>query len=292
MTNRKLPYFIVDVFGEQKYSGNQLAVFTEAQDIESEEMAAIARETNYSETTFITAINKDIGEVDVRIFTPGGEIPFAGHPTLGTAYVANSIFFENKLETVSLNLGVGRIPVKKEGDLLWMNQVQPIFGDTFEKAEMAEMLGISAEDFSPNYPIESVSTGLPFYIAQVKSLEVLKRIELDFQKATKGFSTKETKEVLVFCEGAYESSDQLACRVFVPLLGIPEDPATGSANGCLAAYLVKHQVLGTNSIDISVAQGYEIMRPSRLHLKASVKNNKYLIRVGGKVVDIAQGYWY
>lgn len=291
MIDRKTPFYIVDVFAESKYAGNQLAVFTDAKNISSEEMAEIACETNFSETTFITGYNSTNAEVDVRIFTPGGEVPFAGHPTLGTAYIANKVFFEDKFEEVKLNLKVGQIPVKKVGEQLWMNQVQPIFGDIYDIEEMADMLGINSEDIDNRYPIESVSTGLPFYITPVKSLEILQKIKLNFDKAIAGFSKKETKEVLVFSPTGYSNSDRLACRVFVPLLGIPEDPATGSANGCLAAYLVKHIVLGDSEINLSVAQGYEVNRPSRLYLKASVNDNNYTIRVGGKVIDIAQGSW-
>lgn len=292
MNKRKLQYYIVDVFAEKKYAGNQLAVFTNAASLSSEEMAAIARETNFSETTFITSVNLDKHEVNTRIFTPGGEVPFAGHPTLGTAYIANAVFFKGELNLIKLNLKVGKIPVQTEGAILWMKQVQPEFGAVMEVSDMAQILGLAESDFITNYPIESVSTGLPFYIAPLKTLDALKKIRLNVEKASVVFSPLATKEVLAFAPEAYTTNDKLACRVFVPLLGIPEDPATGSANGCLAAYLVKHKIMGSSLIDFSVAQGYEIDRPSRLHLKANCKNDIYSIEVGGKVVEIAEGQWY
>lgn len=292
MTHRNFDYHIVDVFGETKYSGNQLAVFTNANDISSEEMAAIARETNFSETTFITACNSENKIVDTRIFTPGGEVDFAGHPTLGTAYIANKVFFEGNADCITLNLKVGKVPVVKKGDLLWMTQVQPKFGQLFDANLMAEMLGVSSEELDARYPIEYVSTGLPFYIVPVKSLDTIQKIKLDMQMALKHFHGADTQQMLVFAPETNSSKDTIACRVFVPGQGITEDPATGSANGCLAAYLLKHNYFGSTEIDISVAQGYEINRPSRLHLKASLKNTLYSIEVGGKVIEIAKGKWY
>ena len=292
MNNRNLPYYIVDVFGESKYSGNQLAVFTQVDSISSEEMAAIARETNYSETTFITGKNATSHEADVRIFTPGGEIDFAGHPTLGTAYIANKILFQGAVDTITLNLKVGKVPVFRKNGLLWMTQVQPRFGQTMEAAIMANALGIPNEDIDLRFPIEYVSTGLPFFIVPVKSLETIRKIRINTQKLLEQLHGYDISQVLVFSPESYTTDDAIACRVFVPSLGIPEDPATGSANGCLAAYLVKHKYFGTNKIELSVAQGYEINRPSRLYLKASMIDNTYSIEVGGKVVEIAEGKWY
>jgi trans-2,3-dihydro-3-hydroxyanthranilate isomerase len=292
MTHRNYTYYIVDVFAENKYSGNQLAVFIDARNISSEEMASMARETNYSETTFITACNVVDRVVDVRIFTPGGEIPFAGHPTLGTAYIANKVFFEGKADSITLNLKVGKIPVVADNDLLWMNQVQPIFGQTFNQDAMASVLGINSDEINSKFPIEYVSTGLPFFIVPVKSLKTLISIKPNLQKALESFKDFDTSQTLVFAPESYSHDDAIACRVFVPALGIPEDPATGSANGCLAAYLVKHSYFGKEPVELSVAQGYEINRPSRLYLKASLLDNVYSIKVGGKVVEIAEGKWY
>ena len=289
--SRKLPFYIVDVFGEEKYSGNQLAVFTEAENIPSEEMASIARETNFSETTFVTDYNRDKLSADVRIFTPGGEIPFAGHPTLGTAYIVNKVFFENQTEQIKLNMKVGTIPVDQKDNQLWMTQVQPETGPELDKERMANALGLNIADIDNRFPILPFSTGMFFYIVPLKSLDKLINIKVNPIKILEELSDELTQQILVFAPEGQTSADTLSCRVFVPNMGIPEDPATGSANGCLAAYLVHQQYFGSTEIDVSVAQGYEMLRPSRLHLQAKLVNNTYDINVGGKVVDIARGEW-
>jgi trans-2,3-dihydro-3-hydroxyanthranilate isomerase len=291
MNPRDFPFFIVDVFAENKYEGNQLAVFTESHHISSDEMAAIARETNFSETTFITRVDAPNSSADVRIFTPGGEIPFAGHPTLGTAYVVNKLFLGNTASRVVLNMKVGSIPVEIEDELLWMTQVQPEFGNEIDKEIIAEVLNISVLDILPNFPVLPVSTGLCFYIVPLANLDVLKSIRFNSHKAQALLSGKKTKEILVFTPEGYNNADDLACRVFVPTMGIPEDPATGSANGCLAAYLLKENFFNKNEIDIQVGQGYEINRPSRLYHKSLRDKGTYTIKVGGKVQDVARGYW-
>ena len=183
MRHRNFSYYIVDVFGETKYSGNQLAVFTNANDISSEEMADIARETNFSETTFITDCSLEKKLVNTRIFTPGGEVDFAGHPTLGTAYIANKVFFEGKADKITLNLKVGQIPVVSEGELLWMSQVQPQFGQLLDRELMADILGIKSDEIDVRYPIEYVTTGLPFFMVPVKKLEIIRKISLNTSKA-------------------------------------------------------------------------------------------------------------
>jgi trans-2,3-dihydro-3-hydroxyanthranilate isomerase len=289
---RDIVYYIVDVFGSEKYSGNQLAVFTDTNCITSDEMQQIAHETNFSETTFITGYNLDMNIFDVRIFTPFQEVPFAGHPTLGTAFIANQHFLNGSANNIYLNLTAGKIPVTKIEDILWMNQLQPQFGEQFDIKKIAKVLELSDKDILPDYPIEIVSTGLPFILVPLANLSALKKARYNVTAAENLLRDSKTKEIMVFTRDTYDSSHQIASRVFVPEYGIVEDAATGSANGCLSAYLLKYNVFKTNSIEISVAQGYEINRKSILYHRSKLTNNAYDLNIGGKVISVAEGIWY
>ncbi|MDH4223475.1 MAG: PhzF family phenazine biosynthesis protein, partial [candidate division Zixibacteria bacterium] len=163
-------FYIVDVFAERKYSGNQLAVFRDAGEIPDSEMQQIAREMNYSETTFILSEKEKDGGYDVRIFTPQREVPFAGHPTLGTAFVIQKEMVKRPIHTIILNLKVGQIPVTfnyidEHPNILWMKQKAPTFGQTFEFEEISRILELKNDDIDQRFPIQDVTTGLPFIIA-------------------------------------------------------------------------------------------------------------------------------
>ena len=287
-------FAIVDVFAEKKYAGNQLAVFTDAGDLSDEEMQLFAKEMNYSETTFILSDKKRKGGYDVRIFTPAEEIPFAGHPTLGTAFVIQQEIIRKPIEKVVLNLRVGQIPVtlsfsKGEVDDLWMEQKHPEFGQEIDKAVIARSLSIEETDIDDRYPVQEVSTGLPFMIVPLKTLEAVKKARTNRDVFFGLIADTEAKAPLIFCPETYNPKNDLNCRVFVDYYGISEDPATGSANGCLAGYLVKHRYFGGTRINVRVEQGYEIGRPSLLYLKAEMNADAIDVLVGGKVFKIAKG---
>ena len=162
----KIPFHIIDVFAEQKYQGNQLAVFEHDGSISTETMQAMAREINFAETTFINTKTSTLEGYDVRIFTTEQEIPFAGHPTLGTAFIIREQIIKQPVSQVVLNLGVGKILVDFVGDKLWMQQINPIFGKDYSSVELADLLGISLEDMMPEFPILDVSTGLAYLIIE------------------------------------------------------------------------------------------------------------------------------
>lgn len=291
---RKLSFYIVDVFAEEKYTGNQLAVFREAQMLSDIEMQQIAKEMNYSETTFILSEEKRNSGYDVRIFTPEEEVPFAGHPTLGTAYVIQQEIIREPIETVILNLKVGQIPVTinyREGraDILWMKQKAPTFGKIFDTEQTSEVLSIDRGEMDTRFPIQEVSTGLPFIIVPLKTLGTLKQSKINIDKYFELIKKTEAKAILIFCPETRNQQNDLSVRVFADYYGVPEDPATGSANGCLAGYLVKYRYFGNDRINIQVEQGYEIGRPSLLLLRAEEKEGKIDVSVGGKVVMIAKG---
>ena len=291
---KRLTFYVVDVFAEERYTGNQLAVFRSARALPDTEMQRIAREMNFSETTFILSDEKRHGGYDVRVFTPKTELPFAGHPTLGTAFVIQREIVKEPIETIILNLKVGQISVTfsysdKDADILWMKQIQPTFGQTFDTESISQVLSLDAEDIDNRFPIQDVSTGVPSVIAPLKTLDAVKRARIDKDKYFKLIKDKQAKAILVFCPETYNKENDLNVRFFADYYGVPEDPATGSANGCLAGYSVKHRYFGKDQINIRVEQGYEIGRPSLLLLKAENREGKIDVYVGGRVVMIAKG---
>jgi trans-2,3-dihydro-3-hydroxyanthranilate isomerase len=290
----KLNFFIVDVFAEEKYTGNQLAVFTNAGNLSADLMQQLAKEMNYSETTFITSSQMRDGGYDVRIFTPEQELPFAGHPTLGTAYILQQEIVKQPIANIILNLKVGQISVNlhylgDDLDVLWMQQKTPVFERIFTAETLAPVLKLNAEEIDPRFPIQEVSTGVPFIIVPLQKHSDLKRIKINKDKYFELVNSTTAKAILAFCPETSNPDNDLSDRVFADYLGVPEDPATGSANGCLAAYLVEHRYFGKETIDLKVEQGYEIGRPSLLLLKAEKKANSIDVNVGGKVVAIAKG---
>jgi trans-2,3-dihydro-3-hydroxyanthranilate isomerase len=290
----KRSYFIVDVFAEKKYSGNQLAVFHGGGSLPDEEMQCIAKEINYSETTFILSRKKGDRGYDVRIFTPAQEVPFAGHPTLGTAYIIQREIIKKPVKKIKLNLGGGQISVAfkykgNEAEKLWMKQCDPVFGNTLDVRQISEVLCISPERIDPRFPVREVSTGLPFIIVPLKTLKDVQEARINRDKYYELINNREAKALFIFCPETHNEEHALHARMFADYYGIPEDPATGSANGCLAGYLVKYRYFKEDKINISVEQGYEINRPSLLYLRSEEKEEKIDVHVGGKVVMVAKG---
>jgi trans-2,3-dihydro-3-hydroxyanthranilate isomerase len=287
-------FYIVDVFGEGKYTGNQLAVFRNARSLATKQMQAIAREMNFAETTFILSDKARQGGYDVRIFTPTAELPFAGHPTLGTAFVIMEEIIRKRVKGVTLNLKVGRIPVTavyrgQKLELLWMRQNAPTFGPELDPGKAASAVGLNRDDLDLRFPVEVVSTGIPFIIVPIKSRDAIKRCRVDlaeYGELTEGISST---GVFLFCPEPYGRENDFNARMFAPEYGVAEDPATGSANGCFAAYLVKHRYFGKSDIAARVEQGYEIGRPSLLHLAASERGGAIEVNVGGKTSMVAKG---
>lgn len=288
-----MKFSIVDVFALEKYTGNQLAVFTDASFLSDKQMQRIAKEMNYSETTFVVSTLQNDG-YDVRIFTPEQELPFAGHPTLGTAYVLQQEIIKQPAERIILNLKVGQIPVtlhysNNSIEWLWMQQLPPTFHQAFAAETIAQILNLEPGEIDSRFPIQEVSTGVPFIIVPLKTQSALKRIKINKDKYFELVSKTQAKSILVFCPETYIPDNDLSVRVFADYLGVPEDPATGSANGSLAGYLVQNSYFGEEPINLRVEQGYEIGRPSLLLLKAQKKHGEIEVSVGGKVIMVAKG---
>ncbi len=282
-------YRVVDVFAQQPLAGNPLTVVLDCDGLDSHTMQAIARETNHSETTFVTAKQARDGAWPVRIFTPARELPFAGHPTLGTAWVIHHEF--GAPWPITLDLGVGPITVRQDDGmpgLLWMRQKAPTFGSTVEPADAAAFLGLDASDIDG--PCQVVSTGMPFLIVPLASLDAAHRARMHQDRIDAHPIAAETREIFLFTREVEGQGADLHARMFAPAAGVPEDPATGSANGCLAAYLSRYEVLGAADVDCVVEQGIEMSRPSRLHIRATPTPSRGLqVEVGGRVVPVAEG---
>jgi trans-2,3-dihydro-3-hydroxyanthranilate isomerase len=294
VTTSKLTFHIVDVFAEKPFAGNQLAVVRGGQSLSDVEMQAIAREMHFSETTFLLAESPREGGYDVRIFTPEAEVPFAGHPTLGTAHIIRTEICCGNPERLVVNLKVGQIPVTHRGGtqgagLYWMDQIEPAFGKVLPREAVAPVLGLPDDDIDARFPIEEVSTGLPTLIVPLRSLAAVRRARIATDRYFALVEGAWARPILVFAPEARRPGNHASVRVFAPCFGIPEDPATGSSNGCLAAYLVRHRFLGGERIDVRVEQGWEINRPSLLHLQSAEAAGHIRVSVGGQAITVARG---
>lgn len=283
-----MKFYILDCFAEAKYQGNELAVLIPDRSISDLEMQQIAREINFSETAFILSGQQSNGGYDVRIFTPATEVPFAGHPTLGTAHIIHSEIEKGQGNEVRLNLKAGQIPVQIEGDRLTMTQNQPVFGDEVDAKSVAACFNLTPEDIRDDYPIHWVSTGLESVIVPLRSLGALARCAVDHGRFQQYIRESYACNHLFFVD---TGDGALRARNFMEDPGFAEDPATGSANGNLAGYLLKHDYFGKNRISYMVRQGVEMGRPSTLYVNASLTDGQYLIQVGGKCVIVAEGDW-
>lgn len=219
-------FYLVDCFAEAKYQGNELAVLIPDRLISDLEMQQIAREINFSETAFILSEKKRDGGYDVRIFTPAVEVPFAGHPTLGTAYVIHDMLEDGKSTEVRLNLKAGQIPIRVDSDTLTMRQNQPTFGPVVDAADVAECFHLAPEDIRGDYPVQLVSTGLESVIVPLKSLDALAKCAVDHIKFQTYIQEKFACNHLFFVDmgdGTLRARNIMEDPVFA------EDPATGSA---------------------------------------------------------------
>ena len=292
---KKLQFYILDVFTSEKYTGNQLAVVTDARMLSADVMQNIAREMNFSETAFITSGKMTANGYNVRIFTPQQEVPFAGHPTLGTAFIIQNEIIQKPIKKVKLNLKAGQIPVwfkynnRDIPTILWMKQNEPEFMDVINPDRVAPVLNIDKEDIDERFPVQEVSTGLPFIIVPIKNLSAVKKAKVNLSKYYELIEQAKAKAVFIFCPETYDKENDFNARMFADHYGVAEDPATGSANGCMAGYLVKHRYAGAEKINARVEQGYEMGRPSLLYLRAEEEDGSIDVHVGGCVVLVAKG---
>jgi trans-2,3-dihydro-3-hydroxyanthranilate isomerase len=288
---RRLAMAQWDVFSARPLEGNSLAVFFDGRGLTDAEMLSIAKEMNLSETTFIlprdAAAEAERG-VRVRIFTVQEELPFAGHPTLGTAFALHA---QSGKEEVVLELNVGRVPVrfenrKAEPPFGEMTQIDPTFGMRHDRDAVAQLTGLRPQDIDDSLPIQTVSTGVPFTIVPLKSLALMQNIAVDFNGAAQYLAKTEGKFFYFVTRETIERQSRLHARM---LFYNGEDPATGSAAGCTSAWMVAHGVAKPDE-PVLIEQGIEMKRPSRIFVRASRIDNRIVnVRVGGNSVEIMRG---
>ena len=279
----------VDVFSARALEGNQLAVFLDARGLSDREMQALAREMNLAEATFVLprprAIESRQG-VKVRIFTVQEELEFAGHPTLGTAFVLRKA---NQREVV-LDLKAGRIPVRFEevnGKLFGeMQQRDPVMGSFHDKRAVALAAGLEPEAIDPGLPIQTVSTGLAFAIVPLRSLAVIRDLSPSWKRMAEYLGPTDARFFYFVTRETVDPKARLHARM---IFYNGEDPATGSAAGCCAAWMVTHRVARSDE-RVLIEQGLEIRRPSRIFVRAAHTGNGIVnVRVGGNVVQLMRG---
>ncbi|TDO69793.1 trans-2,3-dihydro-3-hydroxyanthranilate isomerase [Flavobacterium chryseum] len=283
-----LPFYIIDVFTDKKYAGNQLAVFLEAGNLSSEEMQKIAREINFAESTFVTKLDKENNKAEIKIFTPSQEMQFAGHPIIGTSWVLMNKVFDNSPENITLNVPIGPISIHQSDDLIWLKAAQPKFWDTFSKEDFTFFSNLKVEDFENQFPIQEVSTGSAFVMVGLSNKKALENLVLDKDKTDKWLKNncKTAHRGLYFY---YLEGSKLFSRMLcIEHNQLVEDAATGSASTCLQAYLLKNN---TPQIDLINYQGDYINRPSQIHFKGKLTENEFDIKIGGKAQFIAKGEW-
>jgi trans-2,3-dihydro-3-hydroxyanthranilate isomerase len=319
---RRLAMAQWDVFSSRPLEGNSLAVFFDGRGLSDAEMQSIATEMNLSETTFILPGDGAVGETDmerergvrVRIFTVQEELPFAGHPTLGTAFALRG---QTGAREVKLNLNVGTVPVrfsdgakddgarKDSGQasgkpapgqpaFAEMTQVNPVFGALHSREAIAQATGLQVEDFDDSLPIQTVSTGLPYTVTPLKSLAVIQNLRLDMNRAAEYLAKRDSKFFYFVTRETVDREARLHARM---LFYNGEDPATGSAAGCTAAWMVAHGVAKPDE-QVMIEQGLEMKRPSRIFVRASREpgpnpmhnhNRIVNVRVGGNAVEVLRG---
>jgi trans-2,3-dihydro-3-hydroxyanthranilate isomerase len=288
---KKLSIVQVDVFTDRALAGNALAVVLDGRGLGTEQMQALARETNLSETTFIlpagAAAEKARG-IRVRIFTVQEELPFAGHPTLGTAFVLRG---QSGASEVRLDLNVGTVPVRfteepPQPTFGEMTQKNPEFGAIHDVEDVARLTGLSAADFDDSAPIQTVSTGVPFAIVALRSLKTLQSLRLDLNRCAEYLARSGGKFFYFVCRETVDPQARLHARM---IFYNGDDPATGSAAGCCAAWMVAHGVAASDE-RVLIEQGLEVHRPSSIFVRANKQDNQVAnVRVGGNCVEVLRG---
>jgi trans-2,3-dihydro-3-hydroxyanthranilate isomerase len=302
---REYRFIQVDVFTDKPFGGNPLAVFPEAEGLTTEEMQCLAREMNLSETTFVLAPQVQGADFKVRIFTPAAELPFAGHPVVGTHWVLahlGRVALREPVTQVRFELGVGVLPAdlnvsNDQVEQVVMTQDRPEFLAVLEDVtDLATGLGLPPEAIEETgLPVQLVSTGVPQLMTPVRSLTAVQALDagkLNTAVLNQVCHDIGTECVMVFTFETERPESTVHVRMFAPLLGVPEDPATGSANGALGAYLVHHQAMEVTEPTTYIVseQGAEIDRPSTLYTEVDSSGEEITaVRVGGQVVLVAEG---
>lgn len=286
--NDNFPIFLVDVFAQQRYAGNPLAVVICTQPLADARMQNIAAEMNFSETTFVSAQATAGGEYSTRIFTPVREIAFTGHPILGTGWVVRHHLLSTAAKRVCLALGFGPVSVEFDTDasgteLCWFDAPSMTLGATIDPRRMAPALGLEVRDIDTQTPIQVIGAGTAAILVPLRDGDALRRCRLDLQAFAALAGDGYPPLVYPFCRETRAAANDIAARFFFEAREVREDPATGNGAAFLGAYLRQHS--GARSTRLRIEQGHELQRPSVIHLQIE----KDAVRVGGAVVPTLAG---
>ena len=295
MTERRYPYHIVDVFTTARLQGNPLAVFTSADGISDAEMRRIAGELNLSETVFFLSPRSAGAAVKVRIFTPRRELDFAGHPTIGSAYVLSRL--REIPERFGIEENVGIVPLEYDTDAdgnrrFWLTTPHISFFQTLEPAFCAKLLGLRPEDIDGAVLPQFLSAGSPLLFVCIKNVDAVDRAELQTACLPEAIGEVDSVGTFIYArkEPKSESCFEVYSRMFAPQTGIAEDPATGGATGPLAAHMLSYGLLPKHDVEFISEQGVKIGRRSLLQVRVeNTGGDEPVIRVGGSVVAVAEG---
>ncbi len=305
MNRRTYEFVQLDVFARNPLVGNPLAVFADARGLSDSEMQALAREMNLSETTFI--LSRDAATEaregkKVRIFTVSEELPFAGHPTLGTAlylYAVQRTGHARTSDEITLDLKAGKIPVRftaesenagrerVDGQVFGeMRQRDPEFGTILSREEVAAVIGVGVDEIASEWPVQVISTGLPFAIVPFRSPQTLANLKFSFAQAAQFLEPTGARLFYFLCPERRESRLEVGARM---IFYSGEDPATGSAAGCAASWMVRYGIAASEE-RVVIRQGAEIHRPSEIYVRARREGERVTdVRVGGYAVEIIRG---
>ena len=288
-----ITFYQVDVFSNELFGGNPLAVFLKGENFKEDQLQQVAREMNLSETTFVFPPSHPDANFDVRIFTPGKEIPFAGHPTLGTAFVLKYAgLISNTKNNLILNFKAGLISVhlQEDGIILMKTPAGKILQTFSNTKEVAVTLGLKPHNIEPNLPIQTVTTGFPSLLVPINSLGAMKEILLDLALLKPLLKEVKADMIYPFTRKTLNQENSIHARGFAPFIGIHEDPGTGSVGSALGYYLNKKN---SKENRIIIEQGYEMNRPSNIIVEIDdVEGRTNEIRVGGRVKLVFKGTLY
>lgn len=295
---RELKYLLVDVFTDVPFGGNQLAVFIDPGDLSTNLMQTIARELNLSESVFVLPPHDPQNHFKLRIFTPRMELAFAGHPTVGTGFVLHRLGKASGRVLLEENVGVIPIEITAEPDQpvsVMMEQPIPQFKDVYtDRSAIAAMLSLNADDLIDGLPVQAVTSGVPFTLIPIKSLDAIRRVRVRLDLWEELLKDSPAPHIFTFTPEVEQRGSTVHSRMFAPAMGIPEDPATGAAAGPLGAYLLRYGLVTPDAAQrMTNEQGFEMGRPSIIRISVTgTPEHITRVTIGGVSVFMGKGTLY
>ena len=292
--NRLLRFVTVDVFTTTRFEGNPLAVIPQADGLSDREMQRVANEFNLSETVFLSEPSMPVAAARARIFTPRRELDFAGHPTIGAAFVLTRL--QSLPQSFALQENVGLVPIAREIDsggdpLLWLTSPPNKFFETLDASLCARLLDLAPDDIASDSPPQFVSAGAPMLLIPLTSVAAVDRASVQSALVKEALGSVNAVGTLVFArkDPASDSAFDVYSRMFAPQTGIAEDPATGGAAGPLAGYMLQYGLLPRKDLSLTNEQGKRMGRRSLLRIRVTVRGENLTIQVGGSAVCVTEG---